>query len=509
MDVQGSVNFPLASKKKLFIPIELILLVSGRLLLQLMLYRAGFMALTADEFGRTVLAARWAQHPYMLWNGPWLPFHMYLFGTALRLKMEMLWVPRVIVILFGALSILLMYLLTSQLFGSRRVGLISAFLLAVNPVHVWLSSTPLTEIPHATFALAGLLGLVLYLKYGKQRYIYLGAFALALASGFRFEAWILSIFFDLALIWSGIQLYKQGALDSKRLFNLAVGSMIPWLFPVAWMAGNYLETGNPLYFMEYIKTYKLTWYGRHGSYLHYLKTFLRIDPYTTVLAIFGIGLCWLHHPKSWAVRWYSVVMVAPFLLFAYLHGGQTEPPGNYFRYLSFFIFLIYPAVAYLIDTVVSFVGRSWLNKRGVLGLLFLILGVMGLTQTYRTFQFVNDPSAEGLAVGQRIRSLRVEHPEIAQRPVLIELSYWQYLAIHVGANDVSSIVYDRTLDLEHRQSSSFIATNAEALRDYLTRYQFSYVVVKSPELRSIIEQNLGILPSEEVNGYAFYRLVAQ
>ena len=83
----------------------LAILVIGWIVLQLVLYRSGFGALTADDFGPVVAAADWAQHPYMLWKGPWLPFHLYLIGAPLRLDWEVLW-PRVVVLIFGARSML-------------------------------------------------------------------------------------------------------------------------------------------------------------------------------------------------------------------------------------------------------------------------------------------------------------------------------------------------------------------------------------------------------------------
>ena len=134
------------------------------------------------------------------------------------------------------------------------------------------------------------------------------------------------------------------------------------------------------------------------------------------------------------------------------------------------------------------------------------MGLIGATQIHTTFQFVNDPSAEGLAVGQKIRALRSDHSDISQRPVLIELSYWQYLAIHVGANDVSSIIYDRERDIGQRQAPSLLVTDIEAFRNCLSLYRLSYIVVKSPELRDIVESSLKISPSEEVNEYAFYQV---
>jgi hypothetical protein len=81
-----------------------------RLVIQALLYARGFESMTADEFGRTVLAARWAEHPYLLWGeGPWLPLFMYMHGLALKLVWELLWAPRLITILFGLASIVLVY----------------------------------------------------------------------------------------------------------------------------------------------------------------------------------------------------------------------------------------------------------------------------------------------------------------------------------------------------------------------------------------------------------------
>jgi hypothetical protein len=499
--MKGSSVFPRSNRNKLLVPIGLSLLVSGRLLLQVMLYRSGFMSLTADEFGRTVLAAVWAQNPYTVWKGAWLPFHMYTFGAALRLKWDLIYVPRIAVILLGCTSILLTYLLTSRLMECRRIGLISAFLLAVNPVHIWLSSTPLTAMPYATCALAAVLSLVLYLKQNGQRYIYLGACMLALANGYRYEAWVLSAVFSLSLVGNGILLYKRKALDFRQSLNLILGAIIPWLFPIAWMVGNYVETGNPLFFLESVKSYKLTWYGQGQDYRNYWHTFLKIDPVATIFVALGLVICLLRHKKSWAVRWYVIIVVVPLVVFVYLHGGQIEPQGNYYRYLAFFVFITYPAIAYLIDFGADFVAKSrvvgWIR-------VALVLGLMGTNQTYRVFQFVNDRSADGLQVGQRIRELRSEHPELSQRPVVIELSYWQYLAIHVGANDVASIVYDRVLDFERRQSLSLLVTDEQAFRDCLSLYRVSYVIVKSPELCAIVESSLGVSPLEEINSYVFY-----
>lgn len=478
-------------------------LLIARLGLQAFLYHSGFESLTADEFAWTVLAARWAQSPYAAWSGRWLPFQMYVLGIALRLRWDLFYIPRAIVISLGVVSIVLMYQLASRLFESRKTGLVSAVLLAVNPVHAWLSSTPLAEMPQMTLVLASMLSLVLYLKSKKKQYIYVSAFALALASGFRYESWMFSIVFSFYLIGEGIlQLWRKEA-DVKGALTLITAAFIPWMFPVAWILGNYIEMGDPLYFITAKKLYKLTWYGPSRSYIYYLQTFLKIDPYVTIFGILGLVICLLYYRQSRPIQWYVATAVIPFSVFAYLHGGQIEPPGNFFRYLAPFIFIVYPAFAWLINSAVEHITRSDSARSALLAMVVLVIAI---TQIHTTFQFTNDPAADGLRVGKRIMVLREEHPELSQRPVLIELSYWQYLAMHTGANDISLLVYDRELDFERRQTTSLLLSDLDAVRRCLALYDISYIVVRAPELKGVVEQNLGILPSEEVNHYYFYQV---
>ena len=326
---------------------------------------------------------------------------------------------------------------------------------------------------------------------------------LTLANGFRYESWMISIVFSVYLIGEGILHFWHRDSDIRQFLTLMIVAAIPWVFPLGWIIGNYIKIGDPLYFLTYQTWYKPTWYGQSRSYNYYLQTFLRIDPYATVLSIVGLITCLFRYRKSRDVQCFVAMVVIPFSVFACLHGGQIEPQSNYFRYLALFIFITYPAIACLIDLAINFVAKSQ-AQRGML--LMLIACTMASTQTYTTFQFVNDPAADGLKVGQRIRALRREYPSLSQRPMLIEGSYWQYLAIHVGANDISHLVYDRYLDFERSPSPSLLLSDIETVRSCLAFYNISHIIVKSPELVEVIENGLGILPSEEVNNYVFYQV---
>lgn len=495
-----------ADADKLFVPIALAIILLGRLLGQLLLYRSGFESLTADEFGRTLLAAQWAQQPYASWAGVWLPLHLYMFGSALRLKWELIMVPRLIVAVWGAAGVVLLYCLTTTLFRSRTMALLGACLLAVNPVHLWLSATPLTEVPQTTLVLGALTSFAVFLRREHYRWLYGSAVLLACANGFRFESWMLSIIWSIYVVLMAF-LHRRRRGETSTTWRLIAAAALPWTVPGIWLIGNYLITGDPLFFLRSIKAYKLTWYGTDSSYGRYVDTFLRIDPYATLLVVIGVLAClFQREPDATsrrAIRWFALMAVAPFVIFAYLHGGQSEPPGNYLRYLAPFLFVTYPAAAYVIYRA----SRMLVKTPALQTALVMLAGcVIALSQLQAAAHFVNDPSAMGLKVGQHMRELRRQDASIAERPILLELSYWQYLAIHVGANDVSRLVYDRPLNLAQRQAPSLFQTDLDQMRSCLASYDMSYVVAQSPEVRRVIEQELGMVAGEVVNGYVFYRV---
>jgi len=188
----------------------LVLILIGRLALHVLLYRSGFMALTADDFGRIVVAGQWAQQPHAIWQGPWLPLHTYVFGSLLRLDWDLLYLPRVISIGVGLGAIVLMYQLAARLFGRPLIGLLSAFLLAVNPVHLWLSSTPLTEGPYILLVLGAMSSMALDLEEHKPNRLYLSAVLLAFAGGIRFEGWLVSAAFSIWVLGRTLLLRRRG-----------------------------------------------------------------------------------------------------------------------------------------------------------------------------------------------------------------------------------------------------------------------------------------------------------
>ncbi len=467
--------------------------------MQLALYAAGFQALTADDFGRIVIADIWLRAPHAIWQGPWLPFHTYFVGTALYIWHDLLVVPRIIAFAFGSASLFFMYRLTYALFANSRIALISAALLAVNPAHIWLSSVPLTEMIQTTFILGFLWANVEFILGKQLYYFYLSVAMLSLDNTVRFEGWIFSVFFVIQLLFFT---WKQHI----RLRNSIIALVALSAFPLAWVIGNYLKTGDPFFFMTANRAFDTKWYGNYTSYANYFRTFLETDPYTTLLYIPVIILCLIYLKQNRAVNWTIMYIFGSLLTFAWLQRGQIQPHGNYIRYLALFLFVIYPLIAWFLSRLFDHIVANGIIKVAAIA---SVLALIGAWQVRSAFQFVNDPAAEGLHVGQQIRALRLQNPALASQPILIELNYWQYLAIHVGANDVTSLVYDRAVDFNKLNgSSSRIQAAPRLLPACVQFYHLSYIVVRSAKLRRLVQSYLQSGPAAEFDGYAIYRVDA-
>ncbi|MFZ0547327.1 MAG: glycosyltransferase family 39 protein [Candidatus Promineifilaceae bacterium] len=476
-------------------------LLIGRLVLQLNLYRIGFESLMADDFGRTLLAAKWAEAPYLAWDGFWLPFHMYLHGIALKLSWNFYDTPRVINTILGLAAIILIYYLTLELFQSESAALISAVLLTVNPVHLWLSATTLAEVPQSTLAFAAILAVILYLKHRTNRYLYASALALALGNGFRYESWMVSAVFSAYLGIAFLRAFRHRDSRNRQLFHLAAAAILPWLFPLAWMIGNQIVHNDFLFFLTVTKNYKLTWYGTERSYGNYWPWLWQVDPFTSVLALFLLLLAFIKFRHSQSFRWFFLAATVPFLMFLYLHGGQIDEPGNYLRYLTPFLILFYPLMAFAIDGGIKKVTSKPVLRVAGVG---FIVGLISLTQLSTAFQF--SQNLQGYEAGQRIRVLRQEEDDLAYRPFLIELVYWEQLAIHIGANDISPLIlYDRSFDAK-RQSTSLFESDLETIRDCLAQYDVAYILLKSPPLIQVAEEGLHLTAVEQISGYSFYKI---
>lgn len=186
-----------------------------------------------DTAYRIWLARLWADDPFLITNGLWGPLHFYLIGTVLRFWSDPVWAPLALHVAIGALTPLVMYRWTLELFHSRRGAMAAGLILAVYPAAIGVSLGSLSEVP-----LMLLLGLALlwltraWRPEGSILDAALAGLALTLASMLRYEAWVLLPFLTVLLL-----------RHPKRAAAFSAAALI---HPIFWMIGNEIAYGDAL-----------------------------------------------------------------------------------------------------------------------------------------------------------------------------------------------------------------------------------------------------------------------
>lgn len=149
---------------------------------------------TTDAWSRYHYAMLWLQNPTHLpaatASDAWLPLHIWLLGIVFwAAKTET--ATRVFTALLGSLTVILCAGIFARIF-SRRVGFVSALLLALFGFHIAFSITTSSEVPTIFFIAAGMYGWVRYAEEGGGLWVVLSGLALSAACLCRFEAWLVA-----------------------------------------------------------------------------------------------------------------------------------------------------------------------------------------------------------------------------------------------------------------------------------------------------------------------------
>ncbi len=186
-------------------------------------------AYKTDSHARILNAAEWAEEPYFFTPGErdWLPLHFYIMGILLWLTGDPVFMPRLVSLFFGLLSLWAFYRAANIVFG-RDVAVYSLLIFAFYPLHIMLSVVSLSETVYLFFLLCFIYYFIAYLKKLKLKHYVLSIACLVPASMTRYEAWVF-IFWGLILLF--IQRRRINDFPLK-IFNFSV---ITLGFPIAWL----------------------------------------------------------------------------------------------------------------------------------------------------------------------------------------------------------------------------------------------------------------------------------
>ncbi len=316
-----------------------------------------------DSGARLYMSYIWSVQPTFFMGFDWLPLHFYLMGAAIRLTGDVVWAPRMVGVLLGALTIIPFYYLVKRYFGIF-IAVLSAVLFVMKPMHINLSVVTLSEVPFAFFIISAAALFAAFDQNPEKRgKLYMSALFLACACFIRFEGWLYCALFFAVL------LYKRESFSTLMRYGLLLA-----VAPCIVLVYSWLGTGDPFRGVSFSDYEVRQWaYYHHVSNLDNLKSVPKAFSGLALLFI-PVGIILTANRKR---LFYLLILIAPLLIVLYKMymlslTGQT-------RYLLLASILARPFYLVALTWIVSvFVRRNVVKYAFVFG-----CGVWSLAYSYR------------------------------------------------------------------------------------------------------------------------------
>lgn len=201
--------------------------------------RIGLFATTWDVPGdgpsRAVEAYQWSRSPWLPTSGVWPPGFLLLHGPSNWLLPRPDVTSRLVNMALGTMTVPAFYVLARRGYGSLA-AIVGAWALALWPLHVELSASSLSEAGFLFAMITGLLLVDVGLdRVGRSWFHAVGLACMIWASMTRYEMWWFLPVAPAYVLW------RRGRLRPTISTAAAVTA-----FPIAWLAGNYHASGDPL-----------------------------------------------------------------------------------------------------------------------------------------------------------------------------------------------------------------------------------------------------------------------
>lgn len=151
----------------------------------------------------------------------------FLISIPIRLLGSSEFSVRIDFVIFGTLSIILVYLLGKEWYDKKN-GILAAFLLALSPLHVIYSRLDFGDIPQTFFILGAILSAERFFKTKDKRFIIFSAVLFSFAFLIKMTAVIIWGIYWIFII-SYALFMKDKALFKKSLFYLVIINLIAFL----------------------------------------------------------------------------------------------------------------------------------------------------------------------------------------------------------------------------------------------------------------------------------------
>jgi 4-amino-4-deoxy-L-arabinose transferase-like glycosyltransferase len=247
-----------------------------------------------DALARAQMVEEWLKHPdAQLVFAMWLPFHFWLMAGLSVLVRSVVLGSRLLSLLLGIASLGAFWALAREVFGSAAAKL-SLLVFAFYSLHIGYGTTSSSEVPYMFFVLTALWGFFVYRRSGAYGALALGAAALGIGAGFRYEAWLFIFAVFLILLFLPSQHARGRFWGTAHVYEVSLFGGIAGLWPLICMIYQWKLYGMPLYGVTMNYTWAAEQFAEaHRSLLYILALFpgvilLTLTPVALAAGFYGL-----------------------------------------------------------------------------------------------------------------------------------------------------------------------------------------------------------------------------
>lgn len=495
-----------------FLP--LIVLIFAKLIFQLVVLNSGFIAISGDDFFRSLISNEWSKSPFFATTSIgdasvlWLPMHFWLVGSILRVFSNFWLAPIFVNIVFSLLSIVALYFLFRALF-SKKIAFYATALASCLTWQIWTGNSGISTPVYQFFIITGLYFFIIRNDWKKSAWpVVLASFSFAFANAIRPEAWFFTSVF-LILLFISMFAPREHRI-SWWVFAGAV--IITMSFILFWFVYNFIHYQDVFHFVRLSQVNYQFEAGQLDSpmlrALMYPALIVILAPILSIYFCLSLFRC-LKEKNKKLVDYVIFILgnICLLIISGSIGIGTNSTPQ---RYVIIYVVLFCPLAVYFVFKLKS---KSFFKALSIVLLCFV-----ALNNLYRSFYYSQN-FIEEKRVGEQLKSYWAEGrlgkddficsertlriltgtPYPFQRDSLLSLP--RKWAIQVFSNNPDNFLFGI-----NQGSSIQLAPHPElesiSLGEYLTKKNIKIIILRGTEMLASIPDNFRVI--KKIHGYILF-----